>query len=259
LSLQSLPATTTLSFPKLKFVGSLFTIGGTIATTVDFPSLEHIGSSTDISGSTITSIQLPKLTVSGGQLSPNSMSSLTTLSFPKLKCTNGFNPYSMSSLTTLEAPELEVNGGNLNCSSMASVTTLLFPKLKTNAGVVYAANMAGLTTVSLPAIERIGIGLTSGNMIVLDTNVGNITTLNLGTNLKQIGNGGGNIKITSASLNQTSVDNLLVLLASLDGTNGTTTFSDRTVTITGSSSAPSAIGLTAKATLVSRGCTVTHN
>jgi hypothetical protein len=46
---------------------------------------------------------------------------------------------------------------------------------------------------------------------------------------------------------------------SMVSTNGTTLFSTRTVTITGTSSTPSATGLAAKATLVARGCTVTTN
>jgi hypothetical protein len=65
--------------------------------------------------------------------------------------------------------------------------------------------------------------------------------------------------MTSCALNQTSVDNILVQLAKLDGTNGTTLLSNRTITITGTSSAPSATGNAAKATLVARGCTVTTN
>jgi hypothetical protein len=67
------------------------------------------------------------------------------------------------------------------------------------------------------------------------------------------------VRITSAALNQASVDSILVALAALDGTNGTTIFSNRIVTITGTSATPSATGLSAKATLVARGCTVTNN
>jgi hypothetical protein len=51
----------------------------------------------------------------------------------------------------------------------------------------------------------------------------------------------------------------LVQLAKLDGTNGTTLLSNRIITITGTSSAPSATGNAAKATLVARGCIVTTN
>jgi hypothetical protein len=118
--------------------------------------------------------------------------------------------------------------------------------------------MAALTTISFGAIERIGTTTTTGNVFSLITATGAITTLTIPNTLKQIGKGGGNVVLTSCALNQTSVDNLLIRLAALNGTNGTTAFSNRTVTITGTSSAPSATGLAAKATLVARGCTVTH-
>ena len=71
---------------------------------------------------------------------------------------------------------------------------------------------------------------------------------------------GGNVTITGAALNQASVDGILVSLAALDGTNGTTAWSSKTVNLSGgTSSTPSATGIAATATLVGRGCTVTTN
>lgn len=60
---------------------------------------------------------------------------------------------------------------------------------------------------------------------------------------------------TTIGLSQASVDHILVKLASLDGTNGTCFYGNRTVTVRGA--APSATGNAAKATLIARGCTVT--
>jgi hypothetical protein len=110
--------------------------------------------------------------------------------------------------------------------------------------------MASLTSFTLPAIVSMaGITVSSGTAA--------LATLTLGSTLKNVG---ANVSITSAALSQASVDGILVRLAALDGTGGTTAFSTpRTVTITGTSSTPSATGLTAKATLVARGVTVTHN
>jgi len=87
-------------------------------------------------------------------------------------------------------------------------------------------------------------------------NANNFHTLNLGTNLLQVG---GDVSFTLSALNQTSVDNLLIALANLDGTGGTTLYENHTVTITGPAAAPSATGLAAKTTLQNRGCTVTTN
>jgi hypothetical protein len=83
-----------------------------------------------------------------------------------------------------------------------------------------------------------------------------LNTFTLGSTIKSVG---GNVTITSAALTQASVDSILVRLAALDGTNGTTAYSSKTVTITGTSATPSATGLAAKAVLVARGCTVTTN
>ena len=110
--------------------------------------------------------------------------------------------------------------------------------------------MPALTSVSVPALEFIGNG------VLLTSNTAKLTTFQRPATLKQVN---GNVNITSAALHQTSVDSILVRLAALDGTNGTVAFSNRTVTITGTSAAPSNAGLAAKATLVARGCTVTHN
>jgi hypothetical protein len=106
---------------------------------------------------------------------------------------------------------------------------------------------------------RIGTNVSSGSVISTAPGTAALTTFQLPSTLKQVGNGGGNVVITSAALNQASVDNILVRLAALNGSNGTTLFSSRVVTITGTSSTPSATGLAAKATLVARGCTVTNN
>jgi hypothetical protein len=119
--------------------------------------------------------------------------------------------------------------------------------------------MASLTSISIPVIERIGTNIASGSVLSLISGLAALSTFQLPSTLKQIGNGAGNVVITSAALNQASVDSILVRLAALDGTNGTTLFSSRVVTITGTSSTPSATGLAAKATLVARGCTVTNN
>ena len=119
--------------------------------------------------------------------------------------------------------------------------------------------MAALTSLSVPAIERIGTAITSGNAIQINAGTGALTTFELPATLKQVGDTAGNVVITSAALNQASVDSILIRLAALNGTGGTMAFSNRTVTITGTSAAPSSTGLAAKATLVARGCTVTHN
>jgi len=84
-----------------------------------------------------------------------------------------------------------------------------------------------------------------------------LTTFIINPTPKMIGH---NFIIQNAALDQASVDGILSALAYLDGNNGTTAYSSKTVTLSGGTSAtPSAAGLAAKAILVARGCTVTHN
>jgi hypothetical protein len=136
----------------------------------------------------------------------------------------------------------------------SSIQSINLPKLKVLNGLTLTGTKASLTSIQLPVIEYCPA-------ITFPTTSASLSTFTFGNSLKFYGssNTAGNFVTTSNSLDQTSVDNILVSLAALDGTNGTTAFSNRTVTITGTSATPSATGLAAKATLVSRGCTVTTN
>jgi hypothetical protein len=90
----------------------------------------------------------------------------------------------------------------------------------------------------------------------LPTTSNALTNFSFGNSLRNLV---GNFVTTSNSLNQTSVDHILTTLANLNGSNGTIAYSSKTITITGGAAAPSAAGLAAKAILIARGCTVTHN
>jgi hypothetical protein len=147
---------------------------------------------------------------------------------------------------------------------MAALTTLSLPAL-TSVGVdvartVYTngkispTTMAALTSFTMPVIQV--IGSSSNASISFISGTAALATFTMGSSLRRVE---GSVIFTSAALNQASVDGILVRLAALDGTGLTTAYSTKTVTITGTSSTPSATGLTAKAILVARGCTVTHN
>ena len=185
---------------------------------------------------------------------------LTGVEFPNLEFIGTtFIPNNMIALTSLSLPALTKVGSNFSPNNMGALTSLSLPALTTVGSQFVPYSMAALTSLSLPAVEVIGATLTSGNAIQINNNTSALTSFTLPTTLKQVGGSAGNVIITSAALNQASMDNILERLAALDGTNGTAEFRNRTVTITGTSSTPSAAGLAAKATLVARGCTVTHN
>jgi hypothetical protein len=72
---------------------------------------------------------------------------------------------------------------------------------------------------------------------------------------------GATINVSGQALTSASVNAILHLLVSLDGTNGTTLWgSGKTLTINGgTNAAPSGQGATDKATLQGRGATITTN
>ena len=84
-----------------------------------------------------------------------------------------------------------------------------------------------------------------------------LTTVNIGTigNTRQI----GGISLGSCALSEETVNYILALLVSLDGTNNTVLFNDDVYLADGTSAAPTGQGLIDKQTLIDRGCNVTTN
>lgn len=140
---------------------------------------------------------------------------------------------------------------------------------------VYSNNTDGANAVTTPAFHIIGSGLTSVSMAAIITGStqgqssiirsgviegANITGLTFGAS--------GTTKkmemhfmASGCALNQASVDATLQMFASLDGTNGTTTYSGLTITLNGLCAAPSAAGSGYRDTLTGAGrdCTVLIN
>jgi len=174
------------------------------------------------------------------------------LSFPALKSVydNGFFAAN-ATITSLLMPLLEIiSGASTTTLTYAAVTTLNFASLRSIQATTLSGNTL-LTNFALPVIEYIygTLTSTSGNAA--------LTNFTLGTSLKYFN---ANINFTSCALNQASVDGVLAALVALDGTGGKNLYgTSRIVTITGTSSTPSATGLLDKATLVGRGVTVTTN
>ena len=264
---STMASLTTLSAPLLAYVGSSYGPNSMASlTTLSAPLLAYVGSGYNPNNmASITALSTPLLTYVGDFYQPSTMASLTTLSAPLLAYVHSFyQPNTMASLTTLSTPLLAYVGGSYIPNTMAALTTISLPAL-TSVGVDLArttftngriapATMNNLTTLTFPVIEVIGSA--SSISINIITAVAALSTFTLGSTLQRVE---GNVIMTSNALLVASVDGLLVSLAALDGTGLTTAYSSKTVTITGTSATPSATGLAAKATLVARGCTVTHN
>jgi hypothetical protein len=230
-------------------------------TSMSFPSLSFCGGDfAPQSMASLTTLSLPILAYVGGTFSPNTMAALTALSLPELTYVGGiFSPNSAANLATLSVPNL-VYVGTLQLYNLAALTSFSAPNLVYYApyglGSI-AASMASLTTFSTPATRIIS----GAGSFTMNSGLGNLTTVTLGTVgvLKVVSV--GTINISGQKLDQASVNGILALLVSLDGTNGTTLWgAGKTVNISGgTSAAPSGQGIIDKATLLARTATVTTN
>jgi hypothetical protein len=112
--------------------------------------------------------------------------------------------------------------------------------------------LSTMTLTGLPIIPSLTyMNYSYGNMHLRSIKLGSIGTT--------IRSDSGAINWSFLDLDQESVDYMLALLLSLDGTNGTTLWTNTINMSGGTNSPPSAQGLLDKAALIARGCTVTTN
>jgi hypothetical protein len=279
----TLPVLTGLSLPQLTTVGGGFNPSTMAAlTSLSLPQLTTVGGAFSPSTmAALTSFSLPQLTTVGGTFNPSTMAALTGFSLPQLTTVGGgFQPSTMAALTGFSVPQLTTVGGNFQPSTLSSLTSISMPQLATIGGNLSSTTMASLRSLDLPQLTRIGgtIAMTTasipalsgyslpaitgiGSIITITPTSGNFSGLFFGTGLR---NAGGNVTITNQRLVLPSVENILIRLAALDGTAGTTVYgAGRTVNLSGGTSAgvaalgPAASG--ARATLLARTVTVTMN
>ena len=255
-AISTMGAITTLSCPALAYTGTFQPSSLDVLTVFSFPALQYVvGAFSPSTMPLLTALSFPSLTHINGNFSPSTFSAVTTCYFPALSWVNGsFSPNIMASLTTLSLPNLSYVG-SFSPNNMAALTTLSVPNLSYVGGAFSPGIMGALTTLSLPNLSYVGGAVTLASFTAL----ANVTFPTNGT-LKSIN---GNFSVTGAALTLTSVNNILQALATLDGTNGTTSYgTGRTVTITGgTSAAPSNLGstTTAGSNFVCSGTTCTVN
>lgn len=248
------PSLTALSMNNLQIIYGNFTLTANTLTSLSLPSLIQIGyignfvvaGNFAINGTLLQTINMPSLVSVNGTFSPT-LAALTSLTLTSLQNVTGAFGLTAATLATLSLPALTTLGAGFSpvCASATTVTLTLLA----NVTGTFVPSFAALTTLSLPALVSI-----SG---LLTITAANLVTFSMGSTLKSIG---GNFTMTGMKLDQASVDGILVSLAALDGTGGTTAYSSKTINLSGgTSSAPSATGLAAKATLQARSCTVTTN
>lgn len=229
----------------------------------------------------LTSILLNNLKyINGNLFDTTTMNSLTTLSLPEIvNIIGNFGGLTANALTSFQMPNLtyakqfSFGGSNLTSISLPllntvdqfslvanSLTSLSLPLLKyivTSIGGVFNISSSSMTSISIPSI--VAVGSSMATTITFTTPALQTLTLpSLGT-WKSCGM---NVSITNASLNQSSVDNLLAVFAYMDGTNGTISYGSKSINISGGSSAsPSNLGFvnTNGSNFVCSGTTCTVN
>jgi hypothetical protein len=253
----SCAALTSITANSLAFVGGTFTPGNMASlTTLSCSNLAYVvGNFNPSSMASVTSLSFPNLTYVGGGFTPavGTNGGGGTLSFPNLAYIGGSFSGSGSGLNSAWSfPSLTYIGGTMS-SALGYFTSLSFPSLSYIGNGISLTGNPNVTAVSLPALAyNLGGGSCAG--------CGSLTSITLpvdGT-LKQWA---GSVSANSATpLSQASVDNILQALASLDGTNGTTSYT-LAVTLTGTCVAPSNSGstTTAGSNFVCSGTTCTVN
>ncbi len=249
---------TSLTAPLLRFVGGAITWVSK-EPNVSFPNLQYIGTNTaavsSFSGNATLSYSFPALINPGLNGVTNagitiSTALATSISFPVMTYVPGSLSITGSVLTTLTLSSLVSLQGSLLLTTV-QLPTLSLPALTSTSAITWTAtNMAALTSFSMGVLQT-----ATGTISITGCTV--LTTVSFGTTAKAL----LNVVLSGCALNQASVDAILALLVSLNGTGGTTNWgSGRTCTLTGGTNAtPSATGLTDKATLQARGATVTTN
>lgn len=276
-TVSGLTALNPFTFPALTSIGGNFTATTLVVGALTFPALTNVGG--NFNSIFVLGNQLPVLATVGGTFNPTGPATATTMSFPSLSTVtvsfspstlnsltsvnfnslysvgSAFTPTTMAALTSWSLPSLSSVAGAFSPTTMGAVTTWSVPSLATVGGVITFTTMANLTTVNVSSLTTVGGSITA------NTGLGNLTNMTLGTiGITKAFNGAA-VNFSGQKLTQASVDGILCLIASLDGTNGTTSWgAGKTLTLTGgTNSTPSAAGLVCKAVITGRGATVTNN
>lgn len=266
--------------------------GGAVTTATNIAFKYPYFNDCSFNGSTVvTSFSFPDTLYSSGSMTGFQFagSALTSISLPKLIEAYGINISSTPSLTTFSCPSLVKFTGYsglyiaMSFTGLTSITSANFPVLDEYKFQIYEPGY--ITTINLPSVTKVtghtfysngslGASVLSSfilpNVVKHEQTVFNLDshsqlmTITLGTigTLKSFGNSYSPVYLylQNNALNQASVDGVLTLIASLDGTNGTTGAYNGLINLHGgTNAAPSQAGLDAKTILLGRGFTITHN
>jgi hypothetical protein len=214
-----------LSFPALINIGYQLYINNPLSS-LSVPVLNSVVD-VDITSATLTALSFPACTYSS-RFYIHSCSALASFSVPLITTlSNGLILTGITSLTTLSLPQLGSVSALLNIGGSAQLTSISLPALTSVPGAVLIQTNTALTSVSFPLLNYLGASNTTASTF----------------------------DVSSNKLPGSQVNALLSLLVNM-----TPQLTAKTIKLSQSPSAPpTAQGLTDKATLISRGNTVTTN
>ena len=273
-------ANTQFNFPNLKTIINNFyyTYNDTLVNTPQFPALETVQNSIYMyyNSATQNTMTFDSLRYFGygsiyqndGMLAGPEFPALTSIdyfdmnnndnmidppTFPVLETINGvFNFYGHAVVTSAPALPSLVTSNYIQINDNAlMVNGFNFSSLVTVNGSINFDNNVSLTvSPTFPLLQTINGAFTIENNPLLTS----------GLSFPSLKTLVGNFSVNGCGFNETTINNLLVKLASLDGTNGTTSYDNSSIYLNGGTNAiPTGAGLAAKTTLEGRGCTVYVN
>lgn len=276
-----------ISTPDINLSAGGYTGGTPTATSVTFPTLTRAQNFVINNFTYLETVSAPELLAADGvNLAYNPL--LTSISFPKLQSIGGYNGLQVGAnnqltYTTFSFPAL--TSSKLSCFNqyigLTAITSTQFPALASFG--IYIQSVSDLTEITLPTITEIngfGIQMNTYNSAFIKFHIPNLVSIKnyqinfsntYGLSDVQFGTVGvtktydsggsnANINFQGCTLSQASVDNILQVWASLDGTNGTTNVTYGNMYLnSGINAAPSQAGLNAVAILQSRGWYVATN
>lgn len=242
---EMVPVTTNLhsfSAPVLTNTTDTFTLVSDVLTNVNLSAMVNFGNGATITAPTLRSLVMTNLLTSA-------FSNLQLDSVTNLNITNIYE--GDISITTTNLPFVNLQGlTNANVTLSCNNTTSVNLSNVLSIGSLEIVSTT-LTTVNLPSLVFFGA------LSFSDGSTPELTTISIGSG---VNTGEADVIAIGCKLNVTSVNNLLVRLAALDGTGGTLSYDNHTIDLSGgTSAAPTGAGAAAVTTLEGRGNTVTVN
>ena len=249
-----LPSLTTFSANNLTFVGGDFSIHdiSNTSTTFNFSNLVHIDGNMYVTNNYYLN-NYPQFTAlqEAGVLNYNYNESMTDYPiFNSLEYCSSMFFYNGSGISGAKFYEL-ISTHNIYFNSNVNMENPpTFPKLESVTGYIEISNNTLMTTA--PAFPLLSV---CDQYINFDNNISMVNGFNFNS-IKQIF---GDFSASNCALDQASVDYILNLLASLDGTNGTFMYSYNIRLSGGTNSPRSSASDAAYDTLINRGCVINLN